>query len=386
MKSLKIMSIIGTRPEAIKMAPVIKAIAAEPRMNSVVCATGQHRQMLDSVLSLFKIKPDFDLNIMKDGQDLTDITCRVLSSLKEVIMNCRPDILLLQGDTTTTMAAALAAYYTKTTVGHVEAGLRTGNIYSPWPEEVNRKINGVIANIHFPPTEQARQNLLSEGVADDSIHVTGNTVIDALLDVLNGIKQDQDFIRQIHEQYPFLKEKPGSSQSGGIILVTGHRRESFGEGFENICHALKTLAQCSDVKIVYPVHMNPSVREPVFRILGGQSNIILLDPLNYRTFVYFMYCSKMILTDSGGVQEEAPSLGKPVLVMRDVTERREAVDIGTVKLVGTNRQKIIEETVRLLNDHNEYLRMTSKSNPYGDGKASGRIVEALLDRFYSPGR
>ncbi len=383
MSFLKILSVLGTRPEGIKMAPVIKAIECESRMKSIVCVTGQHREMLDSVLSLFGIKADFDLNIMRDGQDLTEITCKVLSALRETIRDCSPDIILVQGDTTTTMAAALAAYYAKRPVGHIEAGLRTDNIYSPWPEEVNRRINTVIANIHFAPTEQSRTNLLREGVPKHNIYVTGNTVIDALLDVVNGIKEDSCFINEMHDQYPFLSEMLETGQAKTIILVTGHRRESFGKGFEDICYALKTLAQRSGIQIVYPVHLNPNVREPVYRILGDQPNVALLDPLDYRSFVYLMYRAKLILTDSGGVQEEAPSLGKPVLVMRDVTERGEAIEIGTVKLVGTNREKIVDETTRLLDYRDEYLKMTKKDNPYGDGKATSRIIKILLARFCS---
>ena len=338
--------------------------------------TGQHREMLDSVLALFQITPDYDLNIMKKGQDLTDITCSVLSSLQNVIRSCRPDILLTQGDTTTTMTSSLAAYYEKIKVGHIEAGLRTGNIYSPWPEEVNRKVTSTIASYHFAPTEQARLNLLDENIKDDNIIVTGNSVIDALHDVSNGIENDVKFVDEMHNKYPFLKE----SDDKHIILVTGHRRESFGEGFDNICKALKELAQRRDVRIVFPVHLNPNVRKPVFRILGGLDNVDLLEPLDYRPFIYFMHKSKIILTDSGGVQEEAPSLGKPVLVMRDVTERGEALAEGTVKLVGTNKQRIIVEVTKLLDSAAAYNRMRQHINPYGDGKASQRIVKFLLER------
>jgi UDP-N-acetylglucosamine 2-epimerase (non-hydrolysing) len=381
MKQLQVLCVFGTRPECIKMAPVIRALAEEPTINALVCVTGQHRQMLDGVLKLFRITPDFDLNIMQKGQHLEDITSKVLCSLDGIIRECTPDMILVQGDTTTTMAASLAAFYQKVSVGHVEAGLRTGDIYSPWPEEINRKITSVIANIHFTPTIQARQNLLTEGIEDTYIKVTGNTVIDALLDVIDGIKRDRGFVQRMHQLYPFLENNVGTDQVKHMILVTGHRRESFGTGFENICHALKDLAKRSDVNIMYPVHMNPNVREPVFRILDGLNNIKLIDPLDYRQFIYFMYRAKLIITDSGGVQEEAPSLGKPVLVLRDVTERPEAVDAGTVKLVGTNRRRIVEETERLLNDSKEYLRMSKKSNPYGDGKASGRIVDAILEHF-----
>ena len=376
MKTIKILSVIGTRPEAIKMAPIINALENCQEIDSVVCVTGQHREMLDSVLALFQIIPDYDLNIMKKDQDLTDITCAVLSSLRRVIQECRPDILLTQGDTTTTMAASLAAYYEKITVGHIEAGLRTGDIYSPWPEEVNRKVTSAIASYHFAPTEQARLNLLGENVKDDNVIVTGNSVIDALFGVFNGIKDDTAFIDEMHTKYPFLEE----SNDKSLILVTGHRRESFGGGFDEICEALSELAKRPDVRIVYPVHLNPNVREPVFRILGGLDNVELLEPLDYRPFIYFMHKSKIILTDSGGVQEEAPSLGKPVLVMRDVTERGEALAGGTVKLVGTNPQRIIEEVNELLDSTEVYNRMSQQSNPYGDGKASQRILKFLLER------
>ncbi|MBI3358977.1 MAG: UDP-N-acetylglucosamine 2-epimerase (non-hydrolyzing) [Nitrospirae bacterium] len=375
---MRVISVLGTRPEAIKMAPVIRALAACPKISSFVCVTGQHREMLDSVISLFRIKPDYDLNIMKQRQDLTDITCAVLTSLRQVIRECRPDILLVQGDTTTTMAATLAAYYQRIPVGHVEAGLRTDDIYSPWPEEVNRKIASAIAAFHFAPTEHARQKLLDEKVPAESIFVTGNTVIDALLDVLDGIKSDPAFTREMHDKYPFLGGADGRKDGKNLIIVTGHRRESFGDGFENICKALKELANRPDVRIVYPVHLNPNVREPVFRTLGNLGNVYLLEPLDYRPFVYFMHCSRLILTDSGGVQEEAPSLGKPVLVMREVTERGEALKGGTVKLIGTNYERIVKEAADLLDNEDMYRRMCRKSNPYGDGKASQRILEALI--------
>ena len=378
MSLLRVLSVMGTRPEVIKMAPVINTLAAYPQITSFVCVTGQHRGMLDNVLSLFCITPDYDLNIMKQEQDLTDITCAVLSSLRKIIRESRPDILLVQGDTTTTMAATLAAYYEKTPVGHVEAGLRTGNIYSPWPEEVNRKIASAIATFHFAPTEQARQNLLYEKVPSERITVTGNTVIDALLDVLEGIKSDPSFVREMHERYPFLGDANRRKDGKNLVLVTGHRRESFGAGFKNICRALKKLARRADVRVVYPVHLNPNVREPVFRILGDLENVELLEPLDYRSFVYFMYCSYFILTDSGGVQEEAPSLGKPVLVMRDITERGEALKGGTVKIVGTNCERIVSEAVDLLDNEDMYRKMCRKINPYGDGKASQRIVKSIL--------
>ena len=358
------------------MAPVIKALEANSNIQSSVCVTGQHRQMLDSVLSLFQITPDYDLNIMKPGQDLTDITCSVLLALRDVLKSDRPDILLAQGDTTTTMTACLAAYYEKIPVGHIEAGLRTGDRLSPWPEEMNRSISGVLSSLHFAPTDKAKQNLLREGKDPSSIFVTGNTVIDALLNVVEGVKTDTSFIDRMQREFPLLRT--GTDDARKLILVTGHRRESFGDGFEGICQALRELAQRDDVRIVYPVHLNPNVREPVQRILGNQKNVELLDPLDYRQFVYFMYRSHMILTDSGGVQEEAPSLGKPVLVMRDVTERSEGIDAGAVKLVGTDRQRIVTETEHLLDDKEAFRKMSRVSNPYGDGKASPKIVDAIL--------
>tara|TARA_R110000868_G_scaffold107750_2_gene294686 strand:- start:184 stop:1350 length:1167 start_codon:yes stop_codon:yes gene_type:complete len=378
MKNMKTISIVGTRPEAIKMAPVIQALARSTQVDSYVCVTGQHRQMLDSAMALFKITPDFDLDLMKPGQDLTDITCGVLGSLREVLREVQPDILIAQGDTTTTMAASLAAFYERIPVAHVEAGLRTGDIYSPWPEEVNRKMVSSIATLHFPPTAQSRQNLIDENVADDRITVTGNTVIDALLGVLEGVVGDEKFRREMHETYPFLGDETGRRDGRQLVLVTGHRRESFGEGFENMCRALKKIADRDDVRIVYPVHLNPNVRDPVFRLLGDHPNVVLLEPLDYRPFVYFMYCSRLILTDSGGVQEEAPSLGKPVLVMRDVTERSEAVSAGTVKLVGSDYDRIVGETEKLLSDETAYASMSQKMNPYGDGRASQRILDTLL--------
>lgn len=378
MKALKVLSVIGTRPEAIKMAPVIKVLSASPRVRSTVCVTGQHRQMLDSVLSLFRITPEFDLNIMKTGQNLTDITCAVLPALRDILQRHRPDILLVQGDTTTTMVACLAAFYEKIPVGHVEAGLRTGDQFSPWPEENNRRIASVLSALHFAPTKKAKKNLLQEGVDRATIFVTGNTVIDSLLEVLQGIKNDAQFIRHMHEAFSFLGDDTNREIGKNLILVTGHRRESFGAGFENICLALKRLALHDDVRIVYPVHLNPNVREPVYRILGNLPNVELLDPLDYRQFVYFMSRSRLILTDSGGVQEEAPSLGTPVLVMRDVTERSEGVDAGVVKLVGTSWQSIVAEADYLLSNEEAFKSMSKARNPYGDGKASLRILEAIL--------
>ena len=372
---IKILTVFGTRPEAIKLAPLLKEF--EKSSNSVIskiCVTAQHRQMLDQVLNLFDIKPDYDLDIMKPGQNLFDVTCNVLQGLKPILEAERPDILLVHGDTTTTLAASLAAYYSNTKVGHVEAGLRTGNKFSPFPEEINRKIAGAISDLHFAPTEAARRNLLREGVSSNSIHVTGNTVVDALLSVTLRINSDPAIKKDMEERFCFLKP------SKKLILITGHRRESFGGGFENICKALVEIAaRRPDVEILYPVHLNPNVQEPVNRILGvgKHSNIHLINPVDYLPFIYLMNRSYLIITDSGGVQEEAPSLGKPVLVMRETTERPEAVDAGTVVLVGTDFDKIVGETIRLLTDTHVYQAMAMAHNPYGDGKASKRIVDIL---------
>lgn len=353
------------------MAPVVKALATAPGFEAKVCVTAQHRQMLDQVLEIFSIKPDFDLNLMKPGQDLSDITSNVLLSMREVYQQWRPDIILVHGDTTTTLAASLSAYYAKIKVGHVEAGLRTHNKYSPWPEEMNRKITGAVTDIHFAPTEKARANLLAEGVANNVIHVTGNTVIDALLDVVERVRTNGSLRTSFETQFNFIDPKKR------LILVTGHRRESFGKGFENICHALAQLAKRDDVEIVYPVHLNPKVQEPVRRILANVPNVHLIEPLDYLPFVYLMDRSTLLVTDSGGVQEEAPSLGKPVLVMRDTTERPEAVDAGTVKLVGTDLAAIVFETNTLLDDPAAYEVMARAHNPYGDGKAADRIRNIL---------
>jgi UDP-N-acetylglucosamine 2-epimerase (non-hydrolysing) len=367
----KVLIVFGTRPEAIKMAPVVEALKADKRFDLKVCVTAQHRHMLDQVLDLFCIKPDFDLDLMQPGQDLTDITSRVLHGMKNVLSECRPDIVLVHGDTTTTMATSLAAYYQRVPVGHVEAGLRTGNIYSPWPEEINRKIAGSISDIHFAPTENSQNNLLREGVAAERVHVTGNTVIDALLQVDMRIRKDLELNAELEKQFAFL------DSTKRLILVTGHRRENFGTGFENICAALAELAARPDVQIVYPVHLNPNVQEPVRRILGGLSNAYLIKPQDYLPFVYLMGRSYLILTDSGGIQEEAPSLGKPVFVMRSTTERPEAVSAGTVKIVGTDRAKIVSEVALLLDNATEYALMARAHNPYGDGKAAARICEIL---------
>lgn len=369
----KILTVFGTRPEAIKMAPVIKELQKlSDQFEAKVCVTAQHRQMLDQVLDLFEIRPDYDLDIMKPGQSLTDVTCNVLQGLSPVLDEFRPDVVLVHGDTTTTMAASLAAYYQKIDVGHVEAGLRTGNIYSPWPEEMNRRLAGAITRYHFSPTERSRENLLREGVATESIHVTGNTVIDALLDVVEKVRNDSALRSELSARFSFL------NPDMRLVLVTGHRRENFGNGFENICQALKEIASSSpDVEIVYPVHLNPNVQEPVHRLLSNCPSVHLIEPQDYLPFVYLIDHSYLIITDSGGVQEEAPSLGKPVLVMRDTTERPEAVTAGTVKLVGADPVKIVREARRLLEDDQAYAEMARAMNPYGDGKAAERIAEIL---------
>ncbi len=369
---LKTLCVFGTRPEAIKMAPLALRLAADERFDAKVCVTGQHREMLDQVLNLFEIAPNFDLNIMKSGQDLTDVTSSILQGMKGVFAKFKPDIVLVHGDTATTFATTLAAYYHQIPVAHVEAGLRTGNLYSPWPEEANRKLTGALAAVHFAPTETSRQNLLREGVDAGCIHVTGNTVVDALLEVVARIKNSPALQQKFHQQFSFLGEEKR------IILVTGHRRESFGDGFEKICQALiKTAKDFPDVQIVYPVHLNPNVREPVNRLLAGIQNVHLIEPLDYLPFVYLMERSHLILSDSGGIQEEAPSLGKPVLVMRDITERPEAVEAGTVRLVGTDIEVITNNLRSLLTDPDAYHQMSFAHNPYGDGKASARILEAL---------
>ncbi len=375
----KILSIFGTRPEAIKMAPVIRELEKHPaQFVSRVCATAQHREMLDQVLALFKIHPDHDLNLMLPGQDLFDITGRVLAGVKDVLRDERPDMVLVQGDTTTTMAASLAAFYLGIPVGHIEAGLRTGNKRAPFPEEINRRITSIVADLHFAPTERARQNLLTEGVHPGRIHVTGNTVIDALLLTLETIRREgmeETITGDLTRRFPGLDKVLAGRK---FILVTGHRRENFGRGFENICRALKEIAASNpDIAIVYPVHLNPNVQEPVRRILAGSGNIHLIDPLDYAPFVFLMNRSYLILTDSGGVQEEAPSLGKPVLVMRETTERPEAVTAGTVRLVGTDVDAISNAANHLLADKAEYQAMSLAHNPYGDGRASVQIVPLL---------
>lgn len=371
---MKILVVFGTRPEAIKMAPVVKRLQATPGLQTHVCVTAQHREMLDQVLRLFEITPDFDLNIMKPGQDLTDITANILLAMKPILKDGGYDRLLVHGDTTTTMAAALAAFYAQVPVGHVEAGLRTGNIYAPWPEEMNRSIVGRIADLHFAPTTTARACLRAENVAEDRILITGNTVIDALQEVVAKFDADPGLDAQMAAKFPFL------DAGKRLILVTGHRRENFGQGFENICAALRDISEQGDVQVVYPVHLNPNVQAPVNRILGGSTSVHLIAPQDYLPFVWLMRRAYLIITDSGGVQEEAPSLGKPVLVMRDTTERPEAVAAGTVLLVGTDADKIRSQTLRLLSDSAAYEAMTRAMNPYGDGTAAARIAEALLAR------
>lgn len=370
---MKVLCVFGTRPEAIKMAPVVKSLQLEPRISARVCVTAQQRQMLDQVLEVFGIVPDHDLNIMKPGQSLTDITTRVMQGIEHVLDVEKPDVVLVHGDTSTTFAASLAAYYRRIPVGHVEAGLRTGNIYSPWPEEINRRLTGAIAAYHFAPTEAARANLIKEGVADDFICVTGNTVVDALLATVERIEADRVLTQRFEEQFSFL------DSTRKMILVTGHRRESFGQGFENICLALRELAARDDVEILYPVHLNPNVQEPVRRILGDCPRVHLIEPLDYLPFVYLMKRCHLILTDSGGIQEEAPSLGKPVLLMRDTTERPEGIQVGAVRLVGTDCGKIVSETLRLLGSQAEYEMMAMAGNPYGDGMAAQRIVQRILE-------
>ena len=386
------MLVFGTRPEAIKMAPLVKAFQAKKdSFETIVCVTGQHREMLDQVLSLFDIKPDYDLNIMKQGQDLYDITSRVLLGMRDVFKICRPDILFVHGDTTTSTAAALAGFYQQIPVAHIEAGLRTNNIYSPWPEEMNRQITGRIATYNFSPTQLSRQNLLKENVADYKITVTGNTVIDALHWVTAKIKGDKVLDKELARQ---LKEKGYDttriaktdkefSDSKRLVLITGHRRENFGEGFLNICHAIQDLSKkYPNVDFVYPMHLNPNVRKPIHEVFGNDlshlGNVFFIEPLEYLSFVFLMEKADIVLTDSGGIQEEAPGLGKPVLVMRDTTERPEAVDAGTVKLVGTNYDAIMNGVSLLLDNKPAYEAMSKATNPYGDGKACERIINSIL--------
>jgi len=372
MTKKRILTVFGTRPEAIKMAPLVHALASDARFDVKVCVTAQHREMLDQVLDLFEISPDFDLNLMKPRQDLTDITCSILQGLKPVLTDFKPEYVLVHGDTATTLSSTLASYYQKIKVGHIEAGLRTGNIYSPWPEEGNRKLTGAIADLHFAPTETSKQNLLFENIDPEKIIVTGNTVIDALLDVIKKLETNVRLKKSLQARFNFL------DTNKRLVLITGHRRESFGGGFERICEAIAYMAkEFPGVEFVYPMHLNPNVREPVNRLLAGLNNVFLIEPLDYLPFVYLMNKAYVILTDSGGIQEEAPSLGKPVLVMRDTTERPEAVDAGTVKLVGTNVEAIIAELTSLLSDDEAYKAMSFAHNPYGDGNACTRICEVL---------
>ena len=370
----KILTVFGTRPEAIKMAPLVHALATDDRFDAKVCVTAQHREMLDQVLELFEIEPDFDLKIMKAGQTLNDVTTSILVGLKPVLEDFKPDVVLVHGDTATTFAASLAAYYQQIKVGHVEAGLRTGNIYSPWPEEANRKLTSVITNYHFAPTAGSKDNLLNEGVSENEITVTGNTVIDALFWVREKLNKESLLSSELSSRFDYL------DSNKKLILVTGHRRESFGGGFERICDALRQIATNNpDTQVLYPVHLNPNVQEPVNRLLKGLDNVFLIEPQQYLPFCYLMDRASIILTDSGGIQEEAPSLGKPVLVMRETTERPEAVDAGTVRLVGTDVNLIVSQVNLLLTNTDEYQKMSKAHNPYGDGLACGRILNFLCN-------
>lgn len=371
----KILIVFGTRPEAIKMAPLVKAFKNNNHFDTRVCVTAQHRQMLDQVLEIFEILPEYDLNIMKAGQDLYDITSNVLVGVRDVLADFKPDIVFVHGDTSTTFSASLAAYYSKVKVGHIEAGLRTYDIYSPWPEEGNRQLTGVLANYHFAPTVQSQENLLKEGKNQNDIYVTGNTVIDALMYVLHRIESQPELKEKIKKK---ISSQYLLDHNRKVILVTGHRRENFGQGFINICEGLKQIALNNpNVDIVYPVHLNPNVQKPVNQILSDIENVYLIDPLQYEEFIYLMSQAYFIITDSGGIQEEAPSLGKPVLVMRDTTERPEAVAAGTVKLVGCDKETLVREAEKLLHDHSEYEIMSRAHNPYGDGKACERVVQLM---------
>lgn len=378
------MLVFGTRPEAIKMAPLVKEFQKYPeKFETVVCVTGQHREMLDQVLRIFDIQPDYDLNIMKQGQDLYDVTARVLTGMRDVLKETQPDVVLVHGDTTTSTSAALAAFYQQIPVGHVEAGLRTHNIYSPWPEEMNRQITGRIATYHFAPTLLSKDNLLREGIGGEQIVVTGNTVIDALYMVVEKIKHDKVLE---HELEHVLKSSGYDvkrlNEGKKLVLITGHRRENFGDGFISMCKAIKSLSEkYPEVDFVYPMHLNPNVRKPIREVFGEsqRANMFFIEPLEYLSFVYLMEKSAIVLTDSGGIQEEAPGLGKPVLVMRDTTERPEALEAGTVKLVGTDYDKIVNEVSGLLNNQEYYEKMSKAVNPYGDGKACGRIINTLID-------
>lgn len=383
----KIMLVFGTRPEAIKMAPLVLALRKHSDMfETIVCVTGQHRQMLDQVLDIFEIRPDYDLNIMKQGQDLYDITARVLTGMRDVLNEAQPDMVLVHGDTTTSTAAALAAFYRQIPVGHVEAGLRTHDIYSPWPEELNRQITGRIASCNFAPTPLSRKNLTDEGVPENRITVTGNTVIDALFSIVDKIKNDSSLCVKITEELAKAGYDPSRLKDGKkLVLITGHRRENFGDGFISMCRAIKTLSgKYPDVDFVYPMHLNPNVRRPIHEVFGnnlqGLGNMFFIEPLEYLSFVFLMEKSNIVLTDSGGIQEEAPGLGKPVLVMRDTTERPEAIEAGTVKLVGTDYDRIVNEVSALLDNPSIYDSMSKAVNPYGDGKACERIIETLISK------
>ncbi|NRA52718.1 MAG: UDP-N-acetylglucosamine 2-epimerase (non-hydrolyzing) [Gammaproteobacteria bacterium] len=370
---MKILTVFGTRPEAIKMAPLALLLNETEQIEHRLCVTAQHREMLDQVLELFELTPDYDLDIMNAGQSLSDITTRILTGLQQVIDDFKPDVILVHGDTTTTFSASLAAFYQQVPIAHIEAGLRTGNLYSPWPEEANRKLTSVLCNYHFCPTSMARQNLLDENVSPDKLFVTGNTVIDALLQVRDRLDNTPELQQKYSQQFSFL------NPDKKLILVTGHRRESFGDGFERICQALKAVATAHpECEILYPVHLNPQVMEPVNRLLSDIENVFLIDPQDYLPFVYLMNRSHIIITDSGGIQEEAPSLGKPVLVMRDTTERPEAVQAGTVKLVGTNIDVMVQQINNLLSSQDAYRQMSFSHNPYGDGQACQRIISTLL--------
>ena len=384
----KVLLVFGTRPEAIKMAPLVMELQKQKeRIETVVCVTGQHREMLDQVLEIFDIKPDYDLNIMKRGQDLYDVTARVLTGMREVLKEIKPDIVLVHGDTTTSTAAALAAFYQQIPVGHVEAGLRTHNIYSPWPEEMNRLLTGRLATYHFSPTSLSRNNLIKESINDRNIIVTGNTVIDALYWVVDKIKNNKELDNELESVLSKAGYDVNRLDNGKkMVLITGHRRENFGDGFINMCTAIKDLTvKYPNVDFVYPMHLNPNVRKPIHEVFGkdlsGLKNMFFIEPLEYLSFVYLMEKSSIVLTDSGGIQEEAPGLGKPVLVMRDTTERPEALDAGTVKLVGTDYNKIVNEVSSLIDDKTAYEKMSKAVNPYGDGLACGRIVNALLYRI-----
>ena len=384
----KVMLVFGTRPEAIKMAPLVKEFQKQPkRVETVVCVTGQHREMLDQVLKIFDIKPDYDLNIMKQGQDLYDVTARVLTGMRDVLKEVKPDVVLVHGDTTTSTAAALAAFYQQIPVGHVEAGLRTHNIYSLWPEEMNRLLTGRLATYHFSPTPLSRNNLIKESVDDRNIIITGNTVIDALYWVVDKIKNNKELDNELEDILSKAGYDVNRLNNGKkLVLITGHRRENFGDGFINMCTAIKDLTvKYPDLDFVYPMHLNPNVRKPIHEVFGenlsGLKNMFFIEPLEYLSFVYLMEKSSIVLTDSGGIQEEAPGLGKPVLVMRDTTERPEALDAGTVKLVGTDYNKIVNEVSSLIDDKAAYEKMSKAVNPYGDGLACGRIVNALLYRI-----